>query len=59
MNKNQNAIIFKSVPEILDEGQIKHLEWIYNRMVNVHNENPNYDYMIRFEEIIEELKKYK
>jgi hypothetical protein len=34
-----------------------HLEWIYDRMKNVHNENENYDYMIKFREIIDDLKK--
>lgn len=24
------------------------LEWIYDRMVNVHDENPNCDYMLKF-----------
>lgn len=31
------------------------LEWIYNRMVRVHDENPAYDYMNRFRKIIEEF----
>ena len=28
------------------QENIIHLEWIYDRMKNVHNENENYDYMI-------------
>jgi hypothetical protein len=32
-----------------------HLEWIYNRMIEVHGENPNYDYMITFKKIIQSL----
>jgi len=40
------------------EKDIKHLQWIYDRMVNVHGENENYDYMIKFKEIIEQQKKY-
>jgi hypothetical protein len=32
-----------------------HLEWIYNRMIEVHGENPNYDYMIAFKKIIQSL----
>ncbi len=28
------------------------LQWIYDRMVNVHNENPNTDYMIKFRDRI-------
>jgi hypothetical protein len=38
------------------QENIIHLEWIYNRMKNVHNENENYDYMIKFREIIDDLK---
>lgn len=30
-------------------------QWIYDRLVNVHNEDPNVDYMISFKERIEEL----
>lgn len=33
----------------------KHLEWIYNRLIEIHNENPNYDYMIEFKKIINNL----
>lgn len=32
-----------------------HLKWIYNRLIEVHKENPNIDYMIRFKKIIEKL----
>jgi hypothetical protein len=32
-----------------------HLEWVYNRMIEIHGENPNYDYMIKFKEIIQSL----
>jgi hypothetical protein len=35
---------------------IKHLEWLYERMSQVHNENKNYDYMVRFRGIIDNLK---
>ena len=38
------------------QENIAHLEWIYDRMKNVHNENENYDYMIKFREIINDLK---
>jgi hypothetical protein len=30
-------------------------QWIYNRLVNVHKENSNVDYMISFKKRIEEL----
>ncbi len=39
------------------QDNITHLEWIYDRMKNVHNENENYDYMIKFREIINDLNK--
>jgi len=28
------------------------LEWIYERLVHVHKESPNYDYMHRLKEIV-------
>ena len=31
----------------------EHLQWIYSRLVAVHGENPQYDYMRRLKEIIE------
>jgi len=41
----------------INEKDVKHLQWIYDRMANVHGENKDYDYMIKFKEIIEQLKK--
>jgi uncharacterized protein YdcH (DUF465 family) len=38
------------------DDEIKHLEWIYGRMANVHGENINFDYMIKFKKIIDEQK---
>lgn len=32
------------------------LQWFYDRLVNVHKENPNYDYMQRLEKIIKSTK---
>ena len=32
------------------------LQWIYDRMVNVHQENPYVDYMWKFKEIIDKMK---
>lgn len=40
----------------MKDKDIKHLEWVYERMKFVHNENENYDYMIRFREILEALR---
>jgi hypothetical protein len=39
-----------------NKEDIEHLEWLYNRMLNVHGENENYDYMIRFKNIIDKFK---
>jgi hypothetical protein len=41
---------------VKDEKALSHLEWIYGRMIYVHGENENVDYMIRFREILEQLK---
>lgn len=38
------------------KDDVKHLEWLYNRMLNVYNENPQYDYMIRFKAILDKIK---
>jgi hypothetical protein len=35
----------------------EHLRWIYNRMVEIHKENPNVDYMNRFDAIIDDKPK--
>lgn len=32
----------------------QHLRFIYNRMVEIHGENPNVDYMLKFDKIIGE-----
>lgn len=40
----------------MKDKDIKHLEWVYERMKYVHNENENYDYMIRFRDILEALR---
>jgi len=37
-------------------SNVEHLEWVYGRMKNVHGENENLDYMIRFKSIIDDLK---
>lgn len=33
-----------------------HLKFLYDRLIHVHGENRNYDYMIKFKEIIDNLK---
>lgn len=35
---------------------IKHLEFIYDRMIHVHGEDKNVDYMIKFREKIDSLR---
>jgi hypothetical protein len=45
-----------TISEVLyknSEG-INHLKWIYDRLINVHKENPNYDYMRKLKAISEE-----
>ncbi len=37
----------------MNKDEIKHINWMYNRLTSVHKENPNVDYMIRFKEIID------
>lgn len=41
----------------LAKKDIRHLEWIYDRMKSVHNENENFDYMLAFRRIIDGLYK--
>ena len=48
---------------VLDEQDIKefhedaeHLRWLYDRMVHMYNENPNFDYMHRLAKIFGKLK---
>ena len=38
----------------MDEEILMHLKWIYGRMVKIHGENENVDYMRRFKEIIDD-----
>jgi hypothetical protein len=41
----------------MKDQDIRHLEWIYNRVIERYGENPNYDYMIRFREITQSMRK--
>lgn len=38
------------------QEDVQHLEWIFGRMVEVHGENENFDYMNRFRDIIQSEK---
>ena len=31
------------------------LAWVYTRMINVHKENPLFDYMYRFKHLIDQV----
>jgi len=37
---------------------IKHINWIYDRLIRVHKENSNYGYMLKFKEIIDKQVNY-
>lgn len=41
----------------MTDTDLKHLEWLYERMKNVHGENEHCDFMIKFREILEALRK--
>ena len=54
----EKEIIDELTPiELPSDKDTAHLQWIYDRMSNIHGENENYDYMLKFKEIIEQLKK--
>ena len=37
----------------------EHLQWLHDRIVNVYGESENVDFLIRFREIIKDIKKTK
>lgn len=37
----------------------EHLQWIHDRLINVHNYAYNADFMIRFREIIQDTKNHE
>ena len=39
----------------MKKTDIENLEWIYNRMIHVHGENKDFDYMIKFRSILNEM----
>lgn len=41
---------------LMNEDDVNHLEWIYNRMVNLLKQDPKCDYMIKFKQIIYSLR---
>jgi len=44
----------------MTKDDLEHLKWMYERMVEVHKEPINVDYMIRFRKILqqEDVKQY-
>ena len=50
---DQIAKIIPTKKSIYSDKDKHHLKWIYNRLINVHDEDPNYDYMLKFKEIID------
>ena len=47
-----NAIRKDFNNKLIDGIDIRHLKWICERLINVYNENPEMDYMIKFKDII-------
>lgn len=43
----------------MTKKEINHLEWVYDRMLYVHRENENVDYMIRLKQIVDSFGKEK
>lgn len=39
----------------MNKSIVVHLRWIYARLLNVYHESENFDYMLRFKSIIEDL----
>jgi hypothetical protein len=52
----QGVHLIDNSPVVLSDEDIRHLEWTHSRMVFIHKENPQYDYMLKFEKIIKRLK---
>ncbi len=42
-------------PKRITKHDLRHLNWIYARLTEVHGENPNIDYMLKFKEILNQL----
>ena len=42
-------------PKAISNEEVTHLRWMYERLIGVHEENPNYDYMHKMKLIIDKL----
>lgn len=51
-------VVFKKIVSAKEytEADHDHLNWIYERMKFVHGENENVDYMLKFKEILNQLR---
>ncbi len=52
MSESQLKAFVDAVKNIQDQSEATHLRWIYHRLINIHKEKENYDYMLKFNEII-------
>ena len=57
MHEIETIVLKMHTKKMYSEEDLKHLDWVYDRILNVHKENPNYDYIIlQFKSIIEQFK---
>lgn len=54
-HKKEKEGFYRSFKELVKED-VDFLEWIYQRLIHIHGENENYDYMHKFREILNKLK---
>lgn len=47
--------MIKALGVSMKPNDVKHLRWLYERMIYVHNERADVDYMLKFDELIKEL----
>jgi hypothetical protein len=40
----------------MKDTEVEHLSWMYARLIHLHNENENVDYMIKFKSIIDSYR---
>jgi len=62
MRRIRNEFLQASPPTetvIISKDDLNHLDWIYNRMLKIHQERDNVDYMIKFKQILDSARKAK